>query len=285
MANVYIALRAKLTKEAQKRLRYSQKTWLRYWPKLCTHPSEVKSKKSLDLSCSIGQYRSRIKELSKVELIDKYTQYTLYYYSAVSVPADLKDFSNSPYAIHKVKIPQLIVKGHSASYASLGNKINVWLRDFNDLKVLKEDESQTEYIVRLSKLSKLWRADVSDCAMGIGAAHEMDIFYVDWFNEAEQRRLKSEDVFRRKGWNKKLAQLAEPLLRSELEGMYYAEFGDLAKLVSKTMSWEFTAKAFVIHFNVYEVAPYVAGPQSVSLSWKAIAPLLSTSFKMLYAHP
>jgi len=169
----------------------------------------------------------------------------------------------------------------------LASVIDRWLRDGSfdeggDTETEQElNIANTETTLSfVPSLPFLLTLNTSGYSYAHGAAHPLFSSSSRHFNVAAGRPMTSEDVFARPGWEPSLTTYVERVLRKELGEVYSIESStELQALVIDPTRWSFNGKALTVNFSNYEVAPYVAGPQTVTVPWAVVAPWLSESVR------
>jgi len=269
LAQRYKALRAQLSKEGQSELKASQRLWLKYWPKLCAEQTNQEALSLAAAPCARGRYQARIKELSVQRFEGRpYFQPTLHRAAKTQAPwGDELIMVEQHLSSHR-----LLDGGLSGAEAELVQRLNQWLKPRADELAWLKNSEAFDMITELSSResaqlgTKLWRLAVDTGWMG--GAHPMSYSYHKWFHLKARRPLLASDLFVKPGWEEGLAKLAYESLKREIpEELYISGPDKLIELVREVKSWDIKAEGLGLYFNNYEVAAYVAGPQSTLIPW------------------
>jgi len=112
-----------------------------------------------------------------------------------------------------------------------------------------------------------------------GAEHGDDLRSAQLFLLREARPLAAEDLFDPgKAWHTALAVATfarlEAMAASAGWTLWPKEPEDVASLAADPERWLLTKDGLAVHFDAYDVADYVAGPQDVVIPWRELTPLL-----------
>jgi uncharacterized protein len=154
-------------------------------------------------------------------------------------------------------------------------------------------DSDTDVWVALNSVSDhLVSASVSAMTYGHGAAHpNHGTTQFNWMLK-EQRLLKPEDVFNpQSNWKEELYNRTDKHLHSQLDtepgSNYQTWLGKpdemkktVQQLVADPSYWQIDNKGITIVFNPYEVAPYCCTPESFTMPWESLKPLLNPAFQI-----
>lgn len=103
---------------------------------------------------------------------------------------------------------------------------------------------------------------------GHGAAHGNYGVTYDHFLVGEKRALVAGDVFKGKGWQKRLSALVIDAIKEKLADGYFPDSeADMPKLVADPSRWDFSDDGLIMQFEPYEVTAYAGGAPTVTIPW------------------
>lgn len=282
MVNLFNQTKAQLSESSQKIFLNGQRSWLAYWPKYCSVDGRGRvfdSKGSL--SCVKEVYINRIQELKLGLLDQKFFYFNVTKYSALTPGKELPDYVKV--VEHRLSYPQLEMQRLSADEMNIASKTNEWITrlvqqdklDFNN----PDNEDSLE--LRISSSSSDILSIVKTLYFNGFGAHPVSTSSQSHFIKSKVKILTAPDIFKSQEWIKPVSNLIFQELKNQQSDMLLIDKStDLIKFISKPDSWGLTRKGLVFNFNVYEVAAYAAGPQEVTISWKALMPYLTDYAKL-----
>jgi uncharacterized protein len=263
MAKAYHQMRNNLDKNGKNEILKSQKMWLKYWPTICENNN---------LECAREVYRQRINEFAiENNYLQTFTKYDVHIHSAKPSEYDSEMFQ---FAICDWTYTAL----NNTSNDVIISSINHWLipSEGSVLDCVEDNGSDTENHTILRRVSSnvLMRLN-SSYFMGHGAAHPNGVATYSYFNISQNRELLTSDIFAKAEWNSTATAYIYQHLQEELQDMIQTDPGEISKMISTTTLWEITPSSLNIQFNSYDVAPYVSGPQEVTIPWTKLKPYLT----------
>jgi hypothetical protein len=118
---------------------------------------------------------------------------------------------------------------------------------------------------------RLVTVDFEDYQYNSGAAHGLPSSWSVLFDIQRGRPLDSDDLFRDDRWVEIASDLAETTLRKRLGRNFQGNADSVHDAVVRIENWSFRKGEAVITFPVYTVAPYVNGPQKVTVPYDRLA--------------
>jgi hypothetical protein len=118
---------------------------------------------------------------------------------------------------------------------------------------------------------RLVTVDFEDHQFNSGAAHGLPSSWSVLFDLQRGRPLAVDDLFHGDDWVEIATRLAETELRSRLGRNFQGNTDAIHDVVVRIENWSFRKGEAVITFPVYTVAPYVNGPQKVTVPYESLA--------------
>lgn len=118
---------------------------------------------------------------------------------------------------------------------------------------------------------------------GMGAAHGMTVNTPATFDGYLQKEILLTDIFdKRTPYIQFFSDTVTPVLKARMQDVFF-ETGT-APDAQNFRAWGFAADGFVLSFDAYQVGPYAAGTQTVTIPYAALQPFLSEYGKELVAY-
>ena len=258
LAKAYAISRSKLNEELREDLLETQRQWLKYWPLSCLNSSLSLEEQE---DCTQNAYEQRIKELAlQKNVMGKYLVYTSAYYWA-----DAEDRTVTSWTY-----PQLVHDENDEQ----GKQINRWLKpsEKERERFLREEIGQITTTITVSTANILQATQDSYYE---GGAHPTYFQSADYYHIQKSCALVARDIFQGTSWKTELAQIIFQKLKKGENELLIEKYQDLIPLIETPQRWRFTPKAFIVAFNIYDVAPFAAGPQTISIDWEQLMPYLT----------
>ena len=118
---------------------------------------------------------------------------------------------------------------------------------------------------------RLVTVDFEDHQYNSGAAHGLPSSWSVLFDLERGRPLDTGDLFQDDRWVQIASELAERTLRKRLGRNFQGNADSVHDVVVRIENWSFRKGEAVITFPVYTVAPYVNGPQKVTVPYDQLA--------------
>lgn len=259
-----------LSSRAIERVRTGQRAWLAYWPRACSQAQTTIKLDKDSVKCVANQYEGRVAELKVKNLLND--KFRLYWVVSFDVLSSDKDDEYGP-AKHEIKFPQLDILNPQDPMVSRVLKINEWLG--HDLSIWKSglnnqsDSSDAIDVVALTG-DILKRSEHSEF-YGHGANHPVSAASASYYKIGQDRVLRVQDIFVDGRWVDVVVEIAYRQLANALKDMLQVEKKDLREMVQDISHWRLEKDGLGLHFNVYQVAPYSEGPQSVEVPWRTLS--------------
>lgn len=276
LAKVFNQTKSQLSEPAAQSFVAGQKSWLAYWPRLCSVDGKGRQfDRAEGAQCLSEEYKRRIAEL-KINMFDGMPLYTVGKYSAVNPGKFLPDYAKI--VGHTLVYPQFESQALSGEKLALANQLNSWISgivrraniNFNDAEV------ETGANISLETTSHDLVSTLEVFYMNGFGAHPNGAAYRSHFVKSKGRQLVAGDIFKSNDWVQPISQeIFRSLKKTAGDMMLIEQPKDLAKSIVKPASWNFTRSGLMFEFNPYEVAAYAAGPQEITVSWQTLAPYLT----------
>jgi uncharacterized protein YecT (DUF1311 family) len=276
LAKTFNQTKAQLSETAAQSFVVGQRSWLGYWPRLCSTDGKGRQfDRAEGAQCLTEEYTRRINEL-KMSVFEGMPTYTVARYSAVNPGKFVPSYAK--FVGHTLVYPQFESQALAGEKLNLANQLNAWISgivrranmDFND------DEAETGLNVGLESTSADIVSTLEVFYMNGFGAHPNGAAYRSHFVKSKARPLAAGDIFKSNDWVNPVSQeIFRSLKKTVGDMMLVNQAKDLAPAIVKPTSWHFTKSGLVFEFNPYEVAAYAAGPQEVSVSWQALTPYLT----------
>jgi uncharacterized protein len=273
---VFNQTRAQLSESSAQSFIAGQRSWLTYWPRLCSKDGKGRQfDKAEGAQCLKEEYTRRIAEL-KLNTFEDMVLYKVAKYSAVNPSKNVPDYAK--FVGHTLVYPQLESRALSPEKLASTNQLNAWISgivrraniDFNDADV------ETGLDVSLEATSSDIVSTLEVYYMNGFGAHPNGAAYRSHFIKSKGRPLIASDIFKGNDWINPMSQeIFRGLKRSSGDMLLINQAKDLVPLIAKTNAWHFTRNGLMFEFNPYEVAAYAAGPQEMLVSWSTLMPYLT----------
>lgn len=281
LAKVFNQTKAQLSEAAAQSFVTGQKSWLAYWPRLCSTDGKGRQfDRAEGTQCLTEEYKRRITEL-KINAFDGMPLYTAARYSAVNPGKFLPDYAKI--VGHTLVYPQIESQALSGDKLTLANQLNSWISgivrraniNFNDAEV------ETGANISLDATSADIVSTLEVFYMNGFGAHPNGAAYRSHFSKSKGRPLGAGDIFKSNDWVTPVSQeIFRGLKKTAGEMMLVNQPKDLVQSIVKPASWHFTKAGLMFEFNPYEVAAYAAGPQEITVSWQTLTPYLTDYAKL-----
>ena len=273
---VFNQTRAQLSESSAQSFIAGQRSWLAYWPRLCSKDGRGRQfDKAEGAQCLKEEYARRIAEL-KLNTFEDMVLYKVGKYSAVNPSKNVPDYAK--FVGHTLVYPQLESRALSPEKLASTNQLNAWILgivrraniDFNDADV------ETGLDVSLESTSADLVSTLEVYYMNGFGPHPNGAAYRSHFIKSKGRPLVAGDIFKGNDWINPIGQeIFRGLKRSSGDMLLINQAKDLMPLIAKTNAWHFTRNGLMFEFNPYEVAAYAAGPQEMLVSWATLMPYLT----------
>jgi uncharacterized protein len=264
-------------------LRQGQREWIPYLPALCSDDGKgrvFKDRKEA-AGCLLNGYRERIALLGRIpETVGPFAVVPAQRFRILDADRSAAGFR--PVAVHTLDRP--FVTGPDAAAADF---LNAEAAGITAGVPTDDRTSDSGVTVALSMPRPgLATLTISSEFYGHGAAHPISAASFRHLRLDERRPLVFADVFA----SPAAVAVLKTLVLSELRRQAGDDlFDDIDEAVEKRVAdpeaWTFEPEGLSILFNVYEIAPYAAGPQSATVPWIAIEPDLTPYARGLLAKP
>jgi len=191
--------------------------------------------------------------------------------------------SFSPYTI-KAQIPQLTGSGDTRVLAfnqlvnnRLTNEINIWRQNFQQIpnaSVFAGSSLDVSYTL-ISQIGDLWSFKFDFAFYSSGAAHPGLNSMTLNYDLAQARELTLSDLFLP---NSNYLEIIANYCKNALRQNPYADsfFLEGANPTPENYrNWNITSNGLLITFDEYQVAPYAAGPQQVTVPYSELASVIN----------
>lgn len=276
LAKTFNQTKAQLSESAAQSFVAGQKSWLAYWPRLCSTDGKGRQfDRAEGAQCLTEEYKRRIAEL-KLNTFDGMPFYSVGRYSAVNPGKFLPDYAKI--VGHTLVYPQIESQALSGEKLVLANQLNSWISgivrraniNFNDAEV------ETGANISLEASSTDIVSTLEVFYMNGFGAHPNGAAYRSHFSKSKGRPLVAGDIFKSNDWVTPVSQeIFRGLKKTAGDMMLVNQPKDLVQSIIKPASWNFTRNGLMFEFNPYEVAAYAAGPQEITVSWQTLTPYLT----------
>ncbi len=254
-------------------LRTGQREWLTWLPATCSDDGrgQVFKKRSEAAECLLRGYKARITLLRRTpEMIGGFTVMPVQRFRVVQADKSAGGFR--PIAEHTTERPLVL-----APAGNIADLLNAEAEKATGQAPGEERDSDSTVAVALSlPKPEIATLTISTEVYSHGAAHPVHGAMFRSFRTDGMRALVFEDVFVSASVTRELATRVLADLKEQLKDDLMAEdLAEIEKMVGDPDRWTFDGNELTVNFNVYEVAAYVMGPQSVALPWKTLEPMLS----------
>jgi len=276
LALTFNQTKAQLSESASQAFIAGQRSWLGYWPRLCSKDGKGRQfDKGEGAQCLKEEYTRRIGEL-KIKLFEGMPLYTVARYSAVNPGPAVPDYARM--VGHTLVYPQIETQALGADKVALANQVNAWISsivrraniNFNDAEV------ETGFNVTLEKTSADIISALEVSYMNGFGAHPNGAASRSHFIKSKGRVMNASDIFKSNEWINPIGQeVLRGLRKSVGDMMLVNSVKDFAPIMTKPQSWHFTKDGLVFEFNPYDVAAYAAGAPEQKVSWQTLTPYLT----------
>jgi len=271
IASAYAAAMPGLSVSAAERLRNGQRSWLRFLDRACPGASG---------ECLTPYLKERVTFLEKASIRKAGRVFaTSDKWEFISPETPARDAPDAIYGENAMRYVQSMdfrideaessgEKGFNAAVAEWQE--HMW-NGFDGQTNMKADiiiNAATDRLVSLDIF--LWQFPLG-AAHGSGAAVHVN-YLLD-----EARPLLPEDIFVKDGWREYLTgkALEELTLLFGEMGLFDGPENTIDGMVSTPERWVITPEGLGINFPVYSVGPYAGGDNTVTATWKELAPWLA----------
>lgn len=273
LAAAYKQANEALPEAARAVLRTGQREWLTWLPASCSDDGrgQVFKKRSEAAECLLRGYKDRIAVLRKTpSTVAGFTVMPVQRFRVVAADRSAGGFR--PIAVHTTDRPLIL-----APTGRVADLLNAEAERATGQAPGEERDSDSSVTVSLSSPKpEIATLTISTEAYAHGAAHPVHGATFRTFRTDGERALVFEDVFTARSVSKDLAARVLADLKEQLKDDLMADdLVEIEKMVGDPDRWTFDADDLTVNFNIYEVAAYVMGPQSVALPWKSLEPMLS----------
>lgn len=268
--------KAQLSESAAQSFVAGQRSWLGYWPRLCSTDGKGRQfDRAEGTQCLTEEYKRRITEL-KMTNFEGMPLYTVGKYSAVNPGKSLPDYAK--FVGHTLVYPQIESQALAGEKLVLANQLNGWISgivrraniNFNDAEV------ETGANISLEATSADIVSTLEVFYMNGFGAHPNGAAYRSHFVKSKGRPLTTGDIFKSNDWvNPTSQEIFRGLKKTAGDMMLVNQPKDLVQSIVKPASWNLTRNGLMFEFNPYEVAAYAAGPQEMTVSWQTLMPYLT----------
>lgn len=268
---VYRAHVRDLSAEAAKAVQAGQRSWLAYWPRVCsmTHRRVVLDKDSVE--CAKGEYVRRMQLLSVRSPLPGARVYDVSSYLALQpeTPGE-----STVAASHQLSFPQFERIAPDGPDERFFEAVNGWLRQ--DASKWRRDtgrDHDSSLTTRVEAVGTVVLTATDDAYFfGHGAAHGLPVSTFRHFLVPQARALRADDVFKGFAWQAFVARLAwdDLAMRHPDLAFFVKDREALRELVIDPKRWTFGREGLVLNFAPYEVASFAEGPQEVGIAWRSL---------------
>ena len=264
MADLYRLHTARLSEPARSRVLAAQRSWLAFWPRVCSSSPRQILLNANALECVLGQYHQRMLELRPRGPGPGLQAYIVAQRRYLS-PSQ----TDAAGARHESGFVQLEASGGHASPAWLAN-FNAWLAPS---AVKGEPDNSGDAEADTDSSTSIDYADTEFIQVvdrfefyGHGAAHPIPSMAYRHFLVERARPLVPADLFVGNAWKDVLAQNVLKALRVEVpEGLAVSTVREVVDLIDTPSGWDLRGPGLRLHFNPYAVAPYAMGFVTVAV--------------------
>jgi len=262
-----------LPETAKTLLRTGQREWLAWLPATCSDDGkgQVFKKRSEATDCLLRGYQERIAVLRKTpSTIAGFTVMPLQRFRVL--PADRSAGGFRPIAVHTTERPFILAPSGPTT-----DLLNAEAERATGPAPSEERDNDSSVFVSLSfPRPEIATLTVSTEVFAHGAAHPVHAAAFRSIRADGARMLVFEDVFVSRAVVTDLAARVHADLKDQLKDDLMADdLAEIEKMAGDPERWSFDEKELTVNFNVYEVAAYAMGPQSVALPWTTLEPMLS----------
>jgi murein DD-endopeptidase MepM/ murein hydrolase activator NlpD/uncharacterized protein len=287
MARVYRQHVGRLSETGRRWVLGSQRSWLAFWPRLCSASTQQIVLTKDEVACAAAQYESRIADLQPASPLPGLQAYIVSRHRFIP-PQE----ADAPAGVHRTAYPQL--------EPLPGQPGPAWLAALNEWLALPlpenpgpsaaadptDAESTTDVSVNIVLATpRLVQAVETVDIYRHGGAHGLISLYYSHFLIDEGRALQPQDVFAQVDWREALAEKVLAALRKELgEELLVSTVKEVAELIDPSI-WDLSDPGLEFHFNPYAVASYARGPVRVRLDADDLQGLLTDRGRALLRVP
>jgi uncharacterized protein len=283
LATAYATALGGLDDEARSAMQADQRAWLKYAELSCTDDATPFTK-PLDAdqqSCLLNNFSARIRTLSESRMEGDWRLYVHGTYNVVDDP--------DPDVYQKVSSNEL-VSPRIDDDSDTARAFNALMEEADEAQMPNPTDegyasSDTSIVTTVTSVgSKRISLENNSWWFGHGAAHgNYTITYSHYLTD-EERMLDAADLFKGKGWEKALGDLALAELERTLgDNLWEESRPDVATAAVDPSRWNITDEALEIRFQPYEVTAYAAGAPTVSIPWDSLGSyLVDDYFSLVY---
>jgi uncharacterized protein len=285
MARLFAAARQGLSEEGKRLLTAGQRSWIAFLHKLCpVLPAAAKEEAATaGHDCVSGEYDSRIDALKRAQTMSGPFRFMrVESFEARKGSAD-DETANHPGIDERQRAIPRIDAPASAEASRWNERVAAFASKLAGKPDMEEGDDDTwlDYEIAFASPALISVAFTLSI-YGHGAAHPLSAGAVFNFLFAAGEAFKPADLFDAKaGWQGFLAKRCfEDLKRQDVLGDppdFPGTPDGLKEMVADPGRWQLDAKGLTVKFNIYEVAPYAAGPQEVAIPWQELKPYLAAS--------
>lgn len=261
-----------LSEAASEALLDDQREWLTFTDGLCIDNGGL-LRESDPVSCLKEFYRSRVLVLGMARQMGDYRFYFASRYGYNPDPYAEPD-SRVQYGFEEAIYP--LIDGEDPAAQAFNAIVAETAEVRSPLLSEGHADGSQEYSTHFTVEQALpLRITVSDSGYmyGHGAAHGNGWQHYLHYLPNEQRLLQSEDIFAGDEWQGALSAIVDERLRAD--NIIYGYDYPSEYAVANPESWLLGEDALTIQFQLYEVAPYVAGMPTVEIEWTLLEPYLA----------
>lgn len=283
LAASYRAAVERSSEAARAHLRLGQREWIPYLPAFCSDDGKgrvFKDRKEA-AACLLRGYQERIALLDRLpEVVGPFAVVPVQRFRILDADRSAGGFR--PVAVHVLERP--FVTGPDAAVVDFLNAEAA--AAVADVSIDDRASDTTVTVVPTMPRPGIVTLTISSEFYGHGAAHPIAGASFRHLRLDQRRALEFADVFAAPTASAVLKALAIDELRRQAGDDLFDDIDEaVEKRVVDPAAWTFDPEGLSILFNVYEVAPYAAGPQSVTIPWVAVAPDLTPYARALLIRP
>jgi len=274
LASDYSHLRRQLSPVAFSRIQQDQRSWLTYIDRAC--PAHGKSDRADITACLTNEYATRIQDLTgTTRLSSGKWLFTLAEYSIGHTSHNDNNPLYPGFDVLHVAFPQ--IDNPSESEQAFNRASGAAAHAFPADPVSERSVTWTLNPSNERLLSIDFRTYINDYGAHPLTTDAQLNFWLD-----TQKTLTPADLFHPpSNFQQKLIPLISAKLLAVKDARPYIFKDELPKNITAGLNdprlWVLTRNGLEIHFQPYDVAAYVAGPQRVRLTWTELRPYLNPS--------